>query len=88
MEIAPKGLQQLLKLTANTAEHELTCEESGESVHRYVEFRVSGTGALPEDLRGVEQHLSVCPDCVEIVEAIIAAVREERASDALSRREG
>jgi hypothetical protein len=79
MDMNPKGLVQLLKLTANTAEHELTCEESGESVHRYVEFRVSGTGALPEDLRGVEQHLAVCPDCVEIVEAVIAAVREERA---------
>ena len=78
MDITPKGLEQLLKLTANTAEHELTCEESGESVHRYVEFRISGAGPLPEDLRGVEQHLSVCPDCVEIVEAIIAAVREER----------
>jgi len=82
MDITPKGLRQLLKLTANTAQEELTCEESGESVHRYVEFRVSGTGALPDDLRGVEQHLSVCPDCVEIVEAIIAAVREERASGA------
>jgi hypothetical protein len=82
MAITPKGLEQLLKMTANTADHELTCEESGESVHRYVEFRVSGTGELPKDLRGVEQHLSVCPDCVEIVEAIIAAVREERGSDA------
>lgn len=78
MDMTPDRLQQLLKLTANTAEHELTCEESGESVHRYVEFRLRGAGALPEDLRGVEQHLSVCPDCVEIVEAIIAAVRAER----------
>ena len=84
MDIHPKALQELLRLTANTAEHELTCEESGESVHRYVEFRVSGSGPLPEDLRGVKQHLSVCPDCVEIVEAIVAAVREERASDGVS----
>ncbi len=83
MDVTPKALQKLLKMTANTAEHELTCEESGESVHRYVEFRVSGSGALPEDLSGVEQHLSVCPDCVEIVESIIAAVREERASGAV-----
>ena len=81
MDVTPKWLAKLLKMTANTAEHELTCEESGESVHRYVEFRVSGAGVLPEDLRGVEQHLSVCPDCVEIVEAIIAAVREERANE-------
>ena len=78
MDVTPNGLAKLLKMTANTAEHELTCEESGESVHRYVEFRVSGASELPDDLRGVEQHLSVCPDCVEVVEAIIAAVREER----------
>jgi hypothetical protein len=84
MDVTPKGLQKLLKMTANTAEHELTCEESGESVHRYVEFRVSGSGALPDDLSGVGQHLSVCPDCAEIVEAIIAAVREERASVAVA----
>ncbi len=77
MNIDPQGLRQLLKLTANTAEHELTCEESGELVHRYVEFRVSGKGELPEELRGVEQHLSVCPDCVEIVDAVIAAIRAE-----------
>jgi len=88
MNITPKSLQQLLKLTANTAEHELTCEESGESVHRYVEFRVSGSGPLPQDLRGVEQHLSICPDCVEIVEAIIAAIREEHAATGTSRQEG
>ena len=80
MDVTPQGLEKLLKMTVNTAEHELTCEESGESVHRYVEFRVSGSGELPADLGGVEQHLSVCPDCVEIVEAIIAAVRDERAS--------
>ncbi len=84
MEIDPQGLQKLLKLTANTCEHELTCEESGELVHRYVEFRVTGTGPLPAELRGVEQHLSVCPDCVEIVEAVIGAIREERANPAAS----
>ena len=78
MRVNPHDLQQLLRLTANTAEQELTCEESGERVHRYIEFRASGQGDLPDDLLGVEQHLSVCPDCLEIVEAAIAAIRAER----------
>ncbi len=80
MRISNKALHELLRATGKTADQELTCDESGELVHRYVEFRVTGSGELPEELRGVEQHLSVCRDCVEVVEAVIAAIREENKS--------
>lgn len=78
MNIKNDELEQLLRAAANTCEHELTCNESGELVHRYVDFRVFGTGEMPEELRGVQQHVSVCPGCREIVESIIAAVRAEQ----------
>jgi hypothetical protein len=78
MAINTQGLQLLLKVTANTAEEELTCEESGELVHRYVEFRVSGRTDFPPDLAMVHQHLTVCPECLEVVEAIIESVKAER----------
>jgi hypothetical protein len=78
MKPIEQQLQALLKMTVNTADHELTCEASGEILHRYIEFRVSGMGEMPGDLKAVEQHLSVCPDCYEVTEAIIRAIIAER----------
>jgi hypothetical protein len=78
MSLTEDRLSRLLKLTANTAEHELTCEECGDRLCRYIEFRVSGVGPMPDDLKAIGQHLSVCPDCEEVVEAIIATLKAER----------
>ena len=87
MEMTPQNIKELLRLTANTADHELTCDESGELVDRYIEFRVYGSGPLPGDLKGVEQHLGVCPDCVEVIEAAIEAVRAEGAKGISGQRD-
>ena len=76
-----KTMQGLLSSIANLAEHELTCDESAELMHRYVDFRVYGSGPLPADLKSVAQHLSICPQCTELVEAIIAATRMEAGLD-------
>jgi hypothetical protein len=72
-------LRGLLQTVANLAEHEITCDESNELVHRYVDFRVYNDGPVPEDLKGIEQHLSVCPQCMEVVEAIVSATRAQQA---------
>ncbi len=81
MELTTQALQLLLQATVNTAEHELTCQECGDLVLRYIDYRVTGTGEMPADLRCVEQHLSVCPDCMEVVETIIAALCAERTGE-------
>jgi hypothetical protein len=74
MNIPDDSLRKLLAWTVDTAEEELNCLETRAIVHRYVEFRLSGTGSLPADLKGVEQHLRVCQDCSEVTEAVIAAL--------------
>ena len=76
-----KTMRGLLSSIANLDEHELSCDQSAELMHRYVDFRVYGSGSMPGDLKGVAQHLSVCPQCTELVEAIIAAARVEAGLD-------
>jgi hypothetical protein len=77
MDVGREKLCTLLRLAVNTAEHEITCEESGERVHRYIEFRLAPTGELPEDLKLVEQHLKICPGCEELVNAILQSMRDQ-----------
>ena len=54
MDVASQQLNTLLRLALHTAEVECTCDESGEIVHRYIEFKLRGVGDLPDDLKKVE----------------------------------
>ena len=79
MNIPDDSLRKLLAWTVETAEEELNCLETRAIVHRYVEFRLSGTGPLPDELKGVEQHLRVCQDCSEVIQAVIALLDDPEA---------
>jgi hypothetical protein len=77
VELTLERLKRLLASTLVTREVELTCEESGALVHRYIEHRLGPSASpLPADLRLVEEHLALCPACRDELEATIRALRQ------------
>ena len=78
MNKKPNNFEEFLLATMKTADHELTCEEAGDIVHRYVESVLAKPGDITEELKLVSQHLGICPQCKEVVDAIIASVQAER----------
>lgn len=63
-------LRQLASMTAATETAEIDCDEWLGLVGRYVESVRSGR-LPPEELAGVVQHVEVCPDCREELEALL-----------------
>lgn len=57
-----------------TREEEWTCDECLPHLAVLVERRLAGA-ETGEALRMVEQHLAICPECVEELEAIREAIR-------------
>ncbi|MCB9831179.1 MAG: hypothetical protein H6807_01795 [Planctomycetes bacterium] len=72
MNLRNDELERLLQLVHDTADQEIDCDEFHARVAAYVEALPAGAG----DGRFVRlrQHLSVCPECAEDLEALRRAL--------------
>jgi hypothetical protein len=83
MSITFEDLRKLLALIEATVEEEIDCEELLGRLAGYVE-RLGPDGSPPPGYDDVVQHLQVCPECCEEVEALLRVVRATCPSAAAS----
>jgi predicted anti-sigma-YlaC factor YlaD len=69
------SLQRTLESILRTREHELTCEEVARLLDRYVDQRLAGAVDDSPEMRLVEEHHKICPECQEEYEGIVRALR-------------
>lgn len=75
MPLSKNELQDLLRLVGLTGDNEINCEQCLTLVAEFSECELAGK-SIPESLRAVEQHLSVCSECREEYEALRRVLRE------------
>jgi uncharacterized protein with PIN domain len=75
MALSKEELDALMRLVGLTKDDELSCEQCCENaVAEFVERELAGK-SIPESLRAVEHHLSVCAECREEYEALREALK-------------
>lgn len=75
MPLSKKELEELLRLVGLTSDNEINCEQCLALVAEFAEQALAGK-SVPEGLKAVEQHLSVCLECREEYEALQRALGE------------
>lgn len=73
MPLSNKELKDLLRLVGLTNNQEINCEQCLALVAEFAEYELAGK-SVPEGLKAVEQHLSVCSECREEYEALQRAL--------------
>ena len=69
MPLSKKDLESLMRLVGLTRDREINCEECLSLVAEFAERQLAGK-SIPEGLKAVEHHLSICPECAEEYEAL------------------
>lgn len=72
--LTPDQLRALADLVLKTQADELTCDEWLDRAGGYLEAMAAGRPS-PEGAELVRQHLTVCPECREEFDALMAALR-------------
>lgn len=75
MPLSKEELDGLLRLVGLTKESEINCEQCLALVSEFAEQALAGK-SVPEGLKAVEHHLSVCAECREEYEALQEALKE------------
>ena len=75
MPLSNKELEGLLRLVGLTDDNEINCEQCLALVAEFAELELAGK-TVPEGLKVIEQHLSVCSECQEEYEALQRALGE------------
>jgi hypothetical protein len=75
MPLSKQQIEVLVRLVRLTAEHEIDCDECLALVTEYIELRMAGA-PIPECLEVVEQHMSVCGECREVIEAVTLGLED------------
>jgi len=73
MILTDEQLARLARLVADTAAHEIDCDEMLARAAAFVEAVADDPDDLREALREVAQHLRVCPECKEEVDLLLEA---------------
>lgn len=73
MKPTKEQIRALAQVALETRPDEITCDELLDRVARYAELVLAGH-PVPPDLQPVEEHLRVCPECTEELEALRAAL--------------
>ena len=68
-ELSPSQAERLLKMIQKTQEVELSCDEVHKLLDQYTEMALRGEDAAVL-LPLVQQHLELCPACMEEYEAL------------------
>jgi hypothetical protein len=67
-------MKELLRVVMATAPEEIDCDEFLARVGAYLEA-IEPDGKIPPDLWAVSQHLEVCPECKEELDALLKVHR-------------
>lgn len=74
MALSKSELDNLMQLIGLTDEREINCEQCLALVSEFAEQALTGK-SIPDGLKAVEQHLSVCGECRDEYEALQKALR-------------
>ena len=69
---SPDSLRSLLKAVLETKPAEFDCEQFFQHVAAYLDSCIPN-GVLSDEMKQIEQHLKVCPECLEAFEALKCA---------------
>lgn len=75
MALTQDEIQQLLQLIRSTRDSEINCERCLTLVAEFAERQLSGQ-PIPEALKCLEHHLSICAECQEEYAALQRAIGE------------
>jgi uncharacterized protein with PIN domain len=75
MPLSKKELEDLVRIVGLTRETELHCQQCLNRVAEFAETQLEGK-SIPESLKAVEQHLSICGECRDEYEALERALKE------------
>jgi len=73
MNLTGKQLADLARLVADTADHEIDCDEMLARAAGFLDAIAAGACAPSRAMAEAAQHLRVCPECREEFEALVAA---------------
>ncbi len=75
MKPTKEQLEALARLAMGTRPAEISCEEMLHRVGRFAEVALAGD-PVPPELEPVAQHLLLCAECREELEALSRALRD------------
>lgn len=75
MKLTKLEVNKLVSLLVKTKEHEINCSECLAHVSEFAEVSLTGK-TIPEGLKSVEHHLSVCSECREEYEILKQALKK------------
>lgn len=74
MSLSEKEIKGLMRLIGLTKDEEINCEQCLSLVAEFAEQNLAGR-SVPEALKAVEQHLSICAECKEEYEYLQLALK-------------
>jgi len=75
MPLSKKEIDGLLRAISLTNETEINCEQCLAVVAEFAEYELASK-SIPDSLKVVEQHLSICTECCEEYKALQLALSE------------
>lgn len=76
MSLSRPELQKLLDVVRATQPVEIDCDVCLMQVGEFAELNLLGK-PIPEGLKAIEQHLSICDECQEEYEMLFVALRNQ-----------
>jgi uncharacterized protein with PIN domain len=76
-------IKSLVRLLRMTREDEINCNECLDKVAEFAECELAGK-AIPEALKAVQHHLTICTECGEEYEALLTALKRMKYDKGLS----
>ena len=73
MSLTDKQIEGLMHLIGLTRDQEINCNECLEKVAEFAECELSGK-PIPDALKAVQHHLSLCTECCEEYESLRVAL--------------
>lgn len=74
MPLSKKEIDGLVQLIGLTKDHEINCEQCLSLIAEFAERELAGK-PIPEGLKAVEHHLSICAECREEYQALQRALK-------------
>lgn len=75
MSLTPEEIQKMLDVVRATQPIEIDCDVCLMQVGEFAELNLVGK-PIPEGLKAIEQHLSICDECREEYEMLCVALRK------------
>ena len=73
-DLSGKTVQKILRLLSQTTQAELSCDDVHELLDEYADYTMNREDAA-RLLPFVQQHLAMCPDCLEEYESLLKCLQ-------------